>query len=259
MTHDERLGPPAIEPLSDTAWSRIERGVWSELDAEVAVPPARSARRWWLVGGALVAAAAIVAVVLGVRTDSGPLAVVDEPSRVVSGTGPSAVSFGDAHITMDAETALVLGREAGHPVVLIERGAAWFTVAPRDGRPAFIVRAGDASVHVVGTRFRVARSEEQISVAVEHGVVDVRFRGAVTTVGARQHWSSASPAHATEIASATDPARPGATGSASPAPAPTSGSGPDPAVVPDPAVAPDPVVAPDPAPARIAAPDPARS
>jgi hypothetical protein len=250
MTHDERLGPPPIEPLSDTAWSRIERGVWSELDAAAPERPARAARRWWLAGGVLAAAAAIVALVLGLRAGSGPLAVVDEPSRVVSGTAPSAVSFGDAHITMDAEPALVLSREADHPVVLIERGAAWFTVAPRAGRPAFIVRAGDASVRVVGTRFRVARSEEQIAVAVEHGAVDVQFRGAVTAVGARQHWSSTSPAHATEIASALGPALPGAPRAAPPAPpAP-------PAPAPDPVPAPAPAVDPDPAPARVA---PARS
>ena len=43
MKHDERLGPPGIDPLSDAAWTRIERGLWSRVDADVAVSaPVRS-------------------------------------------------------------------------------------------------------------------------------------------------------------------------------------------------------------------------
>ena len=248
MTRDERLGPPPIEPLSDTAWSRIERGVWSELDAEMPAHPARRARRWLFAGGALVAAAAIALLVLGLRASSAPVAFVDEPSRVVSGSAPSTVSFGDAHIELDADTALMLSRDAGHPIVLIERGAAWFTVAPRAGRPEFIVRAGDASVRVVGTRFRVARSDERIAVEVDHGVVAIRFRGAVTAVGARQQWSSTSPTHATEIARAADPTAAGTTSPATagvldstrgPEPAPSAEAAPpvNPPVVADPRAA----------------------
>lgn len=261
MTRDERLGTPPIESLSDTSWSRIERGVWAELDAQVPERPARRARRWWLAGGTLAAAAAIAAIVFGMRVNSGPLALVDEPSRVVSGTAPSAVLFGDVHITLDADTALVLNREASHPVVLIERGAAWFTVAPRAGRPEFIVRAGDASVRVVGTRFRVARLEELISVVVDHGVVDVQFRGAATAVGARQLWSSASPSHVTTIASAALPGP--APLSASPAHRTENASALPPATVPAPVTVPAPATptlgpVPTPAPARRTPQHPAR-
>ena len=34
MTDDQRLGPPQVEPLSDAAWSRVERGIWSQIDSE---------------------------------------------------------------------------------------------------------------------------------------------------------------------------------------------------------------------------------
>ena len=34
MTDDQRIGPPPIEPLSEAAWARVERGVWSQLDTE---------------------------------------------------------------------------------------------------------------------------------------------------------------------------------------------------------------------------------
>jgi hypothetical protein len=191
MTDDQRLGSPPIEPLSEAAWARVERGVWSALDAErPAGSSSPGARRWWIVAAPLAAAAVIAVVLFAVRRTP---TVLDEPSRVVTGATPSSVLFGDSHIELDALTALVMRHEAEHPTVTLERGAAWFTVAPRKSRPAFIVRAGDAMVHVVGTRFRVLRSDERIAVEVDHGLVDVNFRGSEVAVGAGQRWSSDAP------------------------------------------------------------------
>jgi len=191
MTDDQRLGSPPIEPLSEAAWTRVERGVWSQLDAErPAGSPPPGPRRWWLVAAPLAAAAAVAVLLIAVRR--APTAF-DEPSRVVTGAAPSSVLFGDSHIELDAATALVMRREADHPTVTLERGAAWFTVAPRLSRPAFIVRAGDAMVRVVGTKFRVLRSEERIAVEVDHGLVDVNFRGSEVAIGGGQRWSSDAP------------------------------------------------------------------
>jgi hypothetical protein len=47
----------------------------------------------------------------------------------------------------------------------------------------------------------VARSDERISVAVEHGVVDVQFRGRMAAVGVNQRWSSESPGQIATITS----------------------------------------------------------
>lgn len=235
LVQRERLGPPPVEPLSDAAWSRVERSVWSHLDAVGASrgePTPVTSRRWWLAVPPLVAAAAAAVIVVGVRTST--IEVADEPSRVVSGSGPSSVSFGDSHIELEANSAVAMSHEAGHPVTLLERGAAWFTVAPRLSRPEFIVRAGDAAVRVVGTRFRVARSEERIEVDVEHGVVDVQFRGRMAAIGAKQRWSSESPGRiatttgATAAGAATHVASVAPTGTAEPmpvaVPAPVSGT-----------------------------------
>ena len=231
MTDDQRLGPPPIEPLSETAWARVERGVWSELDAErPAGSPAPGPRRWWVIAAPLAAAAAVAVLLLAVRR--APTAL-DEPSRVVTGAAPSSVLFGDSHIELDAATALVTRHEAEHPTVTLERGAAWFTVAPRLSRPAFIVRAGDAMVRVVGTRFRVVRSEERIAVEVDHGLVDVNFRGSEVAIGAGQRWSSDAPRQILAVAAppaepvpppvpaaaAPDPEVPAAPPEAAPAPA----------------------------------------
>jgi hypothetical protein len=228
MTDEPRRGPPPIEPLSDAAWSRVERGVWAQLDAEPGARRAAEApRRWWLVVAPVAAAAAVAALVLAIRV--GP-AALDEPSRVVSGPAPSSVQFGDSHIDLDASTALTMRHEAEHPMVMLERGGAWFTVAPRQARPAFIVRAGDATVQVVGTRFRVVRSDERIAVEVERGRVDVNFRGGTAEIGAGQRWSSDAPGQI--IATAPPPPPHAAEPSAATAPEP------EPEIEPTPAPAP---------------------
>jgi hypothetical protein len=199
VTNDPRLGPPPVEPLSDVAWARVERGVWSRLDADTApVRAMLSPRRWWLVAAPLAAAAAVVVIVFAVRTRPPEI----EISRVVTDAAPSSVSFGDSHLELDAYTAVVMSHESAHPLVLLERGAARFTVAPRAQRPAFIVRAADVAIHVVGTQFRVARSVERISVTVERGLVNVEFHGSVVPVGAGQRWSSDAP---TRIAATAAP------------------------------------------------------
>ncbi len=197
------LGPPPVEAYSEMTWARVERGLWTRLDATV-VTPQRTRRRLWL-AMPLAAAAALALVVFALRNR--PALVQhddDSPARVVAGASASAVSFGDAHITLDAFSAVVM--ESDHHTALIEHGAAWFAVAPRGARPPFEVRAGDATVRVIGTRFRVARDGEQVAVAVDHGRVAVDFRGSHVELGAGTSWISTKP---DEIAAASSlPAEP---------------------------------------------------
>jgi hypothetical protein len=196
--------------MSNIAWSRVERGLWARVDAGEAGPNAApsaarrtGALRWWIIAAPL-AAAAILAIVVGLRVIL-PGTGSEKPVRVLSHSAPSSVSFEDSYIELDADTALVTSRESGHPHVLLERGGAWFTVAPRRSRPELIVRAGDAMVRVIGTRFRVVRSKERIAVAVDHGAVDVQFRGIVVAVPAGHQWSSESPARASVLATVHRP------------------------------------------------------
>jgi hypothetical protein len=188
MSERERLGPPPIEPLSDLSWSRIERGLWSRMDA---APPAERAarpRRWiWIAAPALAAAAAAAVIAIGAGGGHAP---AEGPARLVSGAAPTSLSYGDVHVTLEADSAVVMERAKG---AVLERGAAWFTVAPRGERPAFVVTAGDTLVRVVGTKFRVARFGEDATVQVEHGTVEVLFRGATTRVSTDQEWTSRRP------------------------------------------------------------------
>src|SRR5205085_3892289 len=112
--------------------------------------------------------------------------VEETPTRIVSSESPSTLSVGDAHLTLDAETAITMPKSKDTAV--LERGGAWIAIAKR--RTPFTVIAGDAVVHVVDTRFRVARFEERITVEVERGEVDVTFRGTTTHVDAGAKWSS---------------------------------------------------------------------
>jgi hypothetical protein len=193
-TKYERLGPPPIEPLSDIAWSRVERGLWAELDTDNAPTPARS-RRWiWLVAPAM-AVAAMIAIVLATHTAGTPTTTFfgDDPTQLVTEAAPSSLSIGDIHLTLDPYSAISMRHESDAPTATLERGAAWFTVAPRADRPAFTVVAGDTTVRVIGTRFRVSRSAEYVTVQVEHGRVDVRSHGVGAEVEAGQTWSSQTP------------------------------------------------------------------
>jgi ferric-dicitrate binding protein FerR (iron transport regulator) len=198
----EKLGPPPVERLSDVAWARVERNVFSQL-AEGTVTGAASAReirgdrktnRWlWLaVPGA--AAAAFALAFYSMNGPSPAPQTAGEPSRVVAGAAPSSVSFGDTHVTLDANSAVVMDQNAGKPTALLENGAAVFAVPPRNGTP-FTVLAGDATIRATNSEFRVAREGERASVNVETGSVEILFRGHEIHVGAHHTWTSETPAN----------------------------------------------------------------
>lgn len=199
MSDDVKLGPPPVEPIGDLAWVRLERELWARLDAEpsrTSAPPPPE-RRWVRPVAAIAAIAATVAIVVAATRggDAADPVATTPPSeglaRIVAGASPSSATFGDTHLTLDPDTAVIFDRDA---TAIVERGATWFEVAPRGAKPPFIVVAGDATITVVGTRFRVARHDERVEVAVEHGMVRVRFRAVETFVGAGQTWESPLPA-----------------------------------------------------------------
>ena len=198
MTDDNRLGPPPIEPLSDLAWGRVERGLWARMDGTQPIAREQPRRFWPWVVGPMVAAAAVIAIVFALRDTRPPqqVAALDEhdSSRMVTNETPSAISFDDVYISLDAASAIEMRRALGNRrSVVLERGGAWFTVGERGPRPAFSVIAGDTTVRVVGTHFRVGRSDEHVTVAVTRGTVEIGYRGTVVRLGPNQSWSSERP------------------------------------------------------------------
>lgn len=203
---DPREVRPPVDPLDDVAWARVERELWARLDSGATAPGRATPRRAWLrpalIGAAVagVAAAAVVAIVrpaepsATVRADRAVDARPESTtSRIVTDAAPTSITFDDVHVAALADTAVVFDRDPHAPSALVERGGAWFTVAPRGPRPQFTVRAGDAAIAVIGTRFRVARADEHIEVEVDHGRVGVTFRGQTLVVADRELWSSETP------------------------------------------------------------------
>lgn len=75
----------------------------------------------------------------------------------------------------------------------LARGNVFFDVSHVVGRP-FVVDAGPVTVRVVGTRFRVTRDGDRVTVQVERGRVQVQSPAGATFVGAGESWPSATAA-----------------------------------------------------------------
>jgi hypothetical protein len=100
------------------------------------------------------------------------------------------VAIGEASLDVAPESALVVsGDDERGMLVLLDRGASDFEVAPRRARPPFIVEAGDVRVRVIGTRFRVERASSSARVSVSHGVVEVTSHGETFRVAAGETWA----------------------------------------------------------------------
>jgi hypothetical protein len=199
VDRDARLGPPPVEPLSDIAWARVERDLWTAIDrgeaapaprAERPVTPVRRSVGRYVVAAALVAAAAALLFFVWPRDKARHH---DLPSRVATEAAPTTVSFGDAEITVAPQSTMRLAGSPAHGVdIVLERGSARFAVSPRLGRPPFVVHAGAVDVRVVGTVFTVARSGDAARVEVISGEVEVVGHGRRERVLEGETWDSGS-------------------------------------------------------------------
>lgn len=197
---EQKLGPPPVEGLSDVAWARVERNVFTRMEGTVtnavAAREVRGERKnpwFWLAVPGAAAAAFALAFFSMKAPEQHAGAGSAEPSRVVSGASPTSVQFGDAHVTLDANSAVLMDQKEAKPIALLENGAATFAVAPRGDRGAFTIMAGDASIRTSNGELHVAREGERVEVSVETGSVEVRFHGHEIPVGAHHTWSSDRP------------------------------------------------------------------
>lgn len=99
-------------------------------------------------------------------------------------TGPLQLADGSTIWTTPG-TRLHTAFEAGQRQVILKSGNAFFDVTPDTTSP-FRVSAGELSVLVTGTSFAVNLNDDQISVAVESGQVQVSTAGQHTTLSAGQ-------------------------------------------------------------------------
>lgn len=78
-----------------------------------------------------------------------------------------------SRITLDAASRIKVSWHLRSRRVELQRGQAFFTIAPALYRP-FLTRAGSTQISVVGTRYNVSRYRSDVRVTVEEGQVDVR-------------------------------------------------------------------------------------
>ncbi len=131
--------------------------------------------------------------------------VVWAPAAPVS---PLASSLADGTRIVRDDPATVLHKtvEAEDDVLFeLESGGARFEVARRPSR-AFRVHAGEVTVQVIGTGFRVRRTQAHTQVAVEHGRVLVSWWGGSRELGAGEQGTFPPDAPAAAHVAAAAPA-----------------------------------------------------
>lgn len=191
---------------------RVAAG-WDRVRARRARP--RAARRAKLIAPLAVAVAAIVFVMrawlaptpasTAVSVPTSTAAVVALAPIALAGGGAvpvewhadsaaRAVAFDDgSHLELSPSTQVRTGMSAPERVELaVDRGSTTFDVKP-GGPRTWIVEAGPVVVRVLGTRFTVARTGDDVVVSVERGKVQVESRGVVRVLTAGERFESAPP------------------------------------------------------------------
>lgn len=168
----DALGSLLRDELPET---RVQ-GMWQRIDHA----PARRSGVWL----ALATAATVVVLLFGVTRWLAPRASSLGPLALSSGSAP-VVLLAEAHaeaprfddgsqISLQQGARLeVLRNDARSFVTALRRGDVTFDVKP-GGKRRWVIEAGELSVEVVGTHFRVERKPELTRVSVEHGIVLVR-------------------------------------------------------------------------------------
>lgn len=106
-------------------------------------------------------------------------------SVLATGNGRVDVQFGDTSaFALGPHSMLELRRFDATTVELVIEGTVDIEVAPRATNQRFVVIAGDRTIEVRGTQFRVRHDNEATTIACRHGLVAVRDPSGQLEVGA---------------------------------------------------------------------------
>jgi hypothetical protein len=189
-----------VESLSDARWARIERDLFAKLDESGKAPATTDARRPSIAWAPALAAALVLLCAI-----ARPWGAVrsDLRMRLATTDGASQFTVGESSLAVAAHSLLMVGGDDEHGIdVVLDRGAVTCEVAPRRGRPPFLLNAGEARLRVVGTRFTVAHIGSDTTVDVDHGTVEVSASGAVAVLHDGDHWPPRPPPMAAAAAAA---------------------------------------------------------
>lgn len=128
-------------------------------------------RRSWM---ALAAGVATLGIAMTLWLRAGHLPVLpDSSTAVVTAPGIRESFLADgSNVKIAAKTEISVEMTERQRTVVLQQGAAYFTVAHNAQRP-FIVKAGRFDVRAVGTAFNVRRAGHRTVVTVAQGTVDV--------------------------------------------------------------------------------------
>jgi transmembrane sensor len=160
------------------------------LPGESAHGRSRSARQWVVALGAIAATGLLL--VLGWQFWYAPSVQVIQTER---GERRQVVLEDGSMVQADPQSRLLVEYRKTTRYIELERGRAFFHVAPKPGRP-FVVQAGQTRVRALGTAFAVDRSTEALVVTVAEGKVAVSPTDRTVGIGA----TAAAPSGPTLVA-----------------------------------------------------------
>lgn len=147
-----------------TALGSLAREDWRAEIAALSAKPSSARPALW----GMAIAASLVAMI-GVTT------LIDRPDAqfrtAIAQTRDVALNDG-SHVTLGAKSDLEIRFANDERRVVLNEGQAFFEVA-HDAKRGFTVVAGDAEIHVTGTKFDVRRSAGEVHVSVLEGRVEV--------------------------------------------------------------------------------------
>jgi transmembrane sensor len=170
-----RLEFPLKGLLRDPTEEPALRRIWERIDGRL--PDARRRRRRVALGGLVLAMASVVALVVALRRDAGPLRFGD--GRALFAVDAPAAG---ARLALSDGSSIELGGGARFEplessgttfLAVLQRGSASFDVRP-GGPRRWQVECGLATIEVVGTRFACERSPGRLRVSVQRGAIVVR-------------------------------------------------------------------------------------
>jgi transmembrane sensor len=201
----------ASPPWSPARQQRVSWAVMTRLEE------ARRRRPLALLALGGAAAAALAVFAWRWQQAAPPPAVVAAPAPGAPAALASVLADGSRIVLDDPTTVLRKTVEASDDVLYeLEAGGARFEVARRPSR-VFRVHAGEVTVQVIGTGFRVVRRQSRCLVAVEHGRVLVSWWGGSRELGAGEQGTFPPEAPAEVATQSPGPAAGPARGAARPA------------------------------------------
>ena len=159
----------ASQPWSPARQQQVSWAVMTRIE--------RARHRRPLIALSLAGAVAAAGVLVWHRSQPAPSGATSAAAVAPAEPLASSLADGTRIVLDDASTVLRKTVDAGDDVLFeLDSGGARFEVARRPSR-VFRVHAGEVTVQVIGTGFRVRRTHTRCQVAVEHGRVLVSWWG----------------------------------------------------------------------------------